>query len=144
MKDEIATLGQKVHVAAQGLSHAALDAVAFMGLAQHLARGEADTRSYWVVWGAVSASRLLRGKEPAHGGGLALAAGGIGALIAGVLPQARVGQGLTGGWALSRIGRGVHGSADRGPAGAMAIRNTFRLRQNGGEGYGVFGKGVVL
>jgi hypothetical protein len=39
MEDQIAALRQQVHVAAQGLSHAALDAVAFMRLAQHLARG---------------------------------------------------------------------------------------------------------
>ncbi len=33
---------QQVDVAAQGLSHAALDAVALVGLAEHLAGGEPD------------------------------------------------------------------------------------------------------
>jgi hypothetical protein len=41
MEDEIEALRQQVDVAAQGLAHAALDAVALMRLAQHLARGEA-------------------------------------------------------------------------------------------------------
>ena len=49
MEDEIAALRQQVDVAAQSLSHAALDAIAFMGLAQHLAGGEPN------AWGRRSA-----------------------------------------------------------------------------------------
>lgn len=45
MKDKVAALGQQVDVAAQNLAHAPLDAIAFMGLAQHLAGGEADARA---------------------------------------------------------------------------------------------------
>jgi hypothetical protein len=42
MKDEVAALGQQVRVAAQCLAHASLDAIAFVGLAQHLAGSEAN------------------------------------------------------------------------------------------------------
>jgi hypothetical protein len=45
MEDQVATRRQQVQMAAQGLSHAALDAVAFMGLAQNLAGCEADARA---------------------------------------------------------------------------------------------------
>ena len=45
MEDQIAALGQQIHMAAQGLAHAALDAVALMRLAQHLAGGEPDARA---------------------------------------------------------------------------------------------------
>jgi len=45
MEDQIAALRQQLHMAAQSLSHAALDAVAFMGFAQDLANGEAGARS---------------------------------------------------------------------------------------------------
>ena len=38
------SLGQQVDVPAQRLAHAALDAVALVRLAQHLARREADAR----------------------------------------------------------------------------------------------------
>ena len=93
MEDEIAAQRQQGDVAAQGLSHAALDAIAFMGFAQDLAGGEADARICWVV----SASHLPRREEPAHGRGLTFAAGGIGALIVCVLLQARAGQGSGGG-----------------------------------------------
>jgi hypothetical protein len=47
MKDQVAALRQHVHVAAQSLSHAALDAVAFMGFTQNLTGGEADA---WRCW----------------------------------------------------------------------------------------------
>jgi hypothetical protein len=39
MKDQIAALRQQLNVAAQGLAHAALDAVALMRLAENLANG---------------------------------------------------------------------------------------------------------
>jgi hypothetical protein len=45
MKDQIAALRQQVDVATQSLSHAALDAIAFMGFTQNLARSEADARA---------------------------------------------------------------------------------------------------
>ena len=45
VKDQIASLRQQVDVAAQSLSHAALDAIAFMGLAQNLAGGETHARA---------------------------------------------------------------------------------------------------
>ena len=45
MEDQIAPCGQQINMAAQGLAHAALDAVALMGLAQHLAGGQPDART---------------------------------------------------------------------------------------------------
>jgi len=45
MEDEVEPLGQQVHMVAEGLFHAALDAVAFMRLADHLADREADPRT---------------------------------------------------------------------------------------------------
>ncbi len=45
MQDQVEAAGQQVQMAAQGLAHAALDAVALMRLAQHLARGEPDART---------------------------------------------------------------------------------------------------
>ena len=51
MKDQVEALGQQVHVAAQDLAHAALDAVALVRLAQHFARSEPDARAR-LAWGA--------------------------------------------------------------------------------------------
>ena len=96
MKDQIEARGQQIHVAAQGLAHAALDAVALMGLAQHLARGEADARPQPEQ---LAPSVRLRRQKPAHGCGLPLAAGRIGALIVGVLAQARRPPGIGAGQA---------------------------------------------
>ena len=45
MQDQVEALGQQVHVAAKHLAHAALDAVALVRLAQHLAGGEPDARA---------------------------------------------------------------------------------------------------
>jgi len=84
-------------VAAKSLAHAALDAVALVGFAHHFANGETDARRGGKICG-FSFRRLrsdLRGKEPAHRGGLVLAAGCVGAHIVGVLAQARARQALT-------------------------------------------------
>ena len=45
VQDEIEARGQEIDVAAQRLAHAALDAVALVGLADHFAYSEADARS---------------------------------------------------------------------------------------------------
>jgi hypothetical protein len=52
MEDEIAIVGQQVHMAAQGLAHATLNEVAFMGVAEHFACSKADagTRGLVSVW----------------------------------------------------------------------------------------------
>jgi hypothetical protein len=47
MENEVAARGQQVQMPAQGLFHASLDAIAFMGFAHHLAGGEADARASW-------------------------------------------------------------------------------------------------
>jgi hypothetical protein len=111
MKNEIAALGHQLQMAAQGLSHAALDAVALMGLAEHLAGCEADT---WSLK-RFAHGRQARGQEPAHRCGLALAGGRIGALIVGVLTKAHTRERLNGRWprglARVRAGRGGHGIA---------------------------------
>jgi hypothetical protein len=91
MEDEIAAQRQQVYVAAQGLAHAALDAVAFMGFTKDLAGGEADARGCLAGRGVVGGGWRLRGQKPGHGRGLPLAAGRIGALIVGVLLEARAG-----------------------------------------------------
>ena len=94
MEDEIAAGGQQVRVAAQDLAQAALDAVAVMGLAQDLAGGQADTRRGGKMDRGQRARGGLRGQEPAHGSGLALAGGGVGALIVGMPGQTQAGKGL--------------------------------------------------
>ena len=81
MEDEIAAFGQEAGVTAKGLTHTALDAIAFVGLADDFAGSEANARAGKVL----IRLRLLRGEEPAHGSGLAFAAGRVGALIVGVL-----------------------------------------------------------
>ena len=45
MEDQIAALRQQLHMAAQRLSHPALDAIAFVGFTQNLADGKANARS---------------------------------------------------------------------------------------------------
>jgi len=44
MENQVAALGEQFQMAAEGLSHAALNAVAFMGFAQNIAGGEPDAR----------------------------------------------------------------------------------------------------
>ena len=67
---------------AQNLAHAALDAVALVRLAQHLAGGEPDARAGLRASVCGARNQLIEG-------GLAFAAGRIGALIVGVLAQTR-------------------------------------------------------
>src|ERR1019366_5427378 len=67
-------------VAAQGLAHAALDAIALMGFTEHLACSEAYAGTGF-AW-------RLRCEKPAHRCGLPLASSGISALIVGVFAQA--------------------------------------------------------
>lgn len=62
MEDEIAAFGQQAGVTAKGLTHAALDAIAFMGLADDFAGGEANARA----GKDLICLRLLRGEEPTH------------------------------------------------------------------------------
>src|SRR5271166_2843304 len=45
VQDQVEALGQQLHMAADRLAHAALDAIAFMRLAQHLAGREPNTRT---------------------------------------------------------------------------------------------------
>ena len=45
MQDQIEAQGQQVHMAAQHLAHAALDAIALVRFAQHLAGGEPNARA---------------------------------------------------------------------------------------------------
>ncbi len=42
MKDEVDARGEQIDVAAEGCAHAALDAIAIVGLAEDLACGETD------------------------------------------------------------------------------------------------------
>jgi hypothetical protein len=116
MEDQIAALRKQIHMAAQGLAHAALDAVAVVSPAQHLAGGEPDARARRE--GDQAFSGLLR-QKPAHGARLALAAGSIGALIVGVLAEARICEANGTSWqALKLIGRDVHEIAEGVTAGA--------------------------
>ncbi len=45
VQDQIAALGQQINVTPQDFAQAALDSIAFVGLADHLADGKPDTRS---------------------------------------------------------------------------------------------------
>ena len=96
VKDEIEARGQQIDVAAEGLTHAALDAVALVSFADDFADRETDARSRR----SSRALNDLRGQEPAHGSGLALAAGSVGAKVVSVLAQTRVRQSF----ALGRLG----------------------------------------
>jgi hypothetical protein len=98
MQDEVEAPGQQIDMAAESLSHAALDAIAFMGFAQHFADGETNARACGL------AGERLGSEKPAHGRGLAFAGGGVGALIIGVLPQAQRRERGARGW----LGWGVH------------------------------------
>jgi hypothetical protein len=97
MEYVIASTGQQVDMAAQRFPHAALDAVALSGFAQHFAHGETDTRSRARNGRAGSLVfkrrrgrnlRCPRRKEPAHGCGLPLAGSRVAAQIIGVFAQA--------------------------------------------------------
>ena len=96
VQDEIEARGQEIDMAAERLAHAALDAIALMGLADHLTYSEANARNSR----SSCALDCLRGQEPAHGGGLALAGGSVGAQVVGMLAQARIRQSL----GLGRLG----------------------------------------
>jgi hypothetical protein len=87
MEDEIEASGQLANVAAETVAHAPLDAVALMRFADYLTDGKADagTGGQW----SSSPGGRLPGEKPAHGSGLPLAAGSIGALIVGVPLQTR-------------------------------------------------------
>jgi len=87
---QIESMGKHLHMPPQSLAHAPLDAVAFMRLAQHLARRNPDARSGRQCCPGIRSS--LSGQKPAHRCRLALAARGVGALIIGVLLQTRPGQ----------------------------------------------------
>ena len=93
--------GTEIDVAAKSLAHAALDAVALVGLAHDFTDGEADARLAWRAPGFSGLLGGLRREEPAHRSGLALAGGSVGAQIIGVLAQARAHQGFT----RDRLGR---------------------------------------
>ena len=71
-------LRQQIHVTAQDLAHAALDAVALMRLAQHFTGSETDPRPGMQ-------GPALRRQKPTHRSRLAFAACSISALIVGVL-----------------------------------------------------------
>lgn len=59
MEDEIAACREQIHMAAENVSHTALDAVALVGLANNLANSQANTRSRWQRRAGMG--RLLRG-----------------------------------------------------------------------------------
>jgi hypothetical protein len=79
MKDQVAAGGQQIDVTADGLSHAALDAIALVRLAQHFSGSEAGARRAR----GIAAGRLRR-EKPAHRGRLPFARCLIGALVIGV------------------------------------------------------------
>jgi hypothetical protein len=65
MENQIAALGKHLDVVAQDFAHAALDAVAFMGFADHFAHSKPNARLGGVF---IAGKRRLPGsKEPAHG-----------------------------------------------------------------------------
>ena len=101
VQDEIEACGQELDVAAKSLAHAALDAVALVGLADDFTDSEADARRGWRGSAISGLLDGLRREEPAHGSGLALAGSSVGAHVVGVLAQARVHQSFT----LGRLGR---------------------------------------
>ena len=46
MEDQVEAGGKQIHVTAQHFAHAALDAIALVGLAEHLAGGEPNARPW--------------------------------------------------------------------------------------------------
>ena len=84
VEDDVDWGGELGEVPADGLAHAALDAVAVDGLAHDLAYGESDARG---GLGEVAVGGA-GGDEVAHLLGELLAAGLVNALVVGVFPQA--------------------------------------------------------
>lgn len=87
MQHEVTTIGKQFDVAAQHFTHAALDAVALMGFAEHLAGRKSNARR--------TCGNSLGRKKPAHRRRLSLARIGVDALIVGVLLQADACERLT-------------------------------------------------
>ena len=108
MEDEIHSHGQQVGVAAQGLAHAALDAIALVGFAHHFAHSEPDARRRRNLGAGY---RLWR-EEPTHRSRLPFTARGVGAHKIGVLTQPCTSQCL----ASSRIRWRLHEEARGGTA----------------------------
>jgi len=79
MEYEIEAGGEQIHMAAQCLAHAALDAVALMCLADYFAYRKPNARAVDL--------HCLRSQKPTHRCGLVLAPGSIGSLIVGVFAQ---------------------------------------------------------
>jgi len=110
MKDQIAACGKQGGVTAQNFAHAALDAIAFMGFPHDFP----GCKSHPGAGGDSIGLLFPRCEEPAHGGGLALAARVIGALIISVLLQAQARQGSALELALNWLGGGL-------PAGLVLV-----------------------
>jgi len=100
MKYEIAAQGEQVRMAAEGLAHAALDAVALMRFAEDLAGSEAYAGCGGGRERTGGRFERLRGQKPAHGSRLAFASGRIGSLVVGMLAQAEASEGLPAGLGL--------------------------------------------
>ncbi len=70
MEDEIGSIGKQVHVPAQGLAHAALDAIALVGFAKHFAGGQTHARPAWfrvsAAWVAGCGFTWSRREKPTH------------------------------------------------------------------------------
>ena len=79
MKDQVASRGEQIDMAAQHFAHAALDAIALVGFPEHFACSQSNTRpgNGFCLWR----------NKPAHRGRLAFATCGIHTLIVGVLAQ---------------------------------------------------------
>ncbi|HWE83606.1 MAG TPA: hypothetical protein VG267_01585 [Terracidiphilus sp.] len=106
MQDQIGGRGQQIDVAAEGFTHAALDAVALVCFAKDFADSKADARAARIGCGAGR-------EEPAHEGGLVLARSGVGALEVGVTAQTERDEGL---FVRGSLGWGGHGrSGVNGP-----------------------------
>jgi len=107
MQDYIHRSGERGDVAADGGTHAALDAVADDGVADGLGHGEPDARG-WIQFG-INAGRA----EPAHLAGTLPATIAVDALVVSVFAQAVVGGGSGGGhgaweWLARSAGRQWH------------------------------------
>ena len=63
VQDQVVSRGNERDMAAQRLAHAALDAIAVVGFAQHLTRGEADAGADWA---RDAFCGRLGSQEPAH------------------------------------------------------------------------------
>jgi hypothetical protein len=86
MQDEIDACGQLMQMPAYGLAHAALDAIALMSFAQHLADSQPHTRTVANHCTYSGAQRsITRGKKPRHGGGKLLTGDLVNTLVISVL-----------------------------------------------------------